>query len=147
MEAYDGVEDEADQRDGQPLQDDPAEDHDVDGEVESEGVDLQSVAEVLTVTAKKLQSITLGRKYSGKRTSHCSACGSLGHRAGDPECPVSSLSKGAGKGHSKDGKTQHDKGGKSAKKLNSPCPKIMTLSLDISQLIILKFPTTSPSCL
>ena len=120
-ESYYDVQD-AVEPDGQPQQDEPAEEHDVDGEAESEGVDLQSVAEVLTVTAKKLQSITLGRKYSGnrsiqdrKRTSHCSACGSVGHWAGDAECTVSS--KGAGKGHSKDGKNQPDKGGKPAKKV------------------------------
>ena len=120
-ESYYDVQD-AVEPDGQPQQDEPAEEHDVDGEAESEGVDLQSVAEVLTVTAKKLQSITLGRKYSGnrsiqdrKRTSHCSACGSVGHWAGDAECTVSS--KGAGKGHSKDGKSQPDKGGKPAKKV------------------------------
>ena len=62
-----------------------------DEEAEDE-LDLGGVAEVLTVAAKKLQSLTLGRKFSGtrsiadrKRSSHCSACGEVGHWAGDAE--------------------------------------------------------------
>ena len=77
-----------------------------DGEGEDEELDLGGVAEVLTVTAKKLQSMTLGRKFSGsrsisdrKKSSHCSACGELGHWAGDAACSKSA--KGGGKSKSK----------------------------------------------
>ena len=66
------------------------------------------------MTSKKLQSTVLGRKFTGrrrsveerKRTSTCSACGQMGHWAGDSVCTASSKdkpnSKGAGK-HGKDG--------------------------------------------
>ena len=81
----------------------------------SEDLDLGSVAEVLTVTAKKLQSLTLGRKFSGprsiaerKKTSTCSACGLPGHWAGDAECAKSGgKSQGKGKGTKSD--HVHDK--------------------------------------
>lgn len=66
-------------------------------------VDAQELAEVLTVTAKKLQSLTLGRKFSGsrtieerKRTSSCSACGVQGHWMGDAACPKGGKAKGKG---------------------------------------------------
>eukprot|EP00434_Breviolum_minutum_P010232 symbB.v1.2.009030.t1/scaffold568.1/size186168/6 len=69
--------------------------------------DLGELAEVLTLTAKKLSGITLGRKFSGrpdkkpkgqskgsiadkKRVTHCSACGGKGHWHDDPECPLNS---------------------------------------------------------
>ena len=66
---------------------------------------------MLTVTSKKLQSMTQGRKYRGapqrsvadrKKTSACAACGQVGHWAGNPECPASA--KGKGKGKADDGK-------------------------------------------
>ena len=84
-------------------------------EADREDVDLQGLAQVLTVTARKLSGITLGRKFSGgkrspqemKRTTHCSACGALGHWAGDPECTASS--KG-GKDASKGKSNSKDKG-------------------------------------
>lgn len=67
--------------------------------------DLGELAEVLTLTAKKLSGITLGRKFSGrpdkkpkgqskgsiadkKRVTNCSACGGKGHWHDDPECPL-----------------------------------------------------------
>ena len=58
----------------------------------------REVAEVLSVTAKKLSSVRLGRKFAGgpkkdaatlKRETHCAACGEKGHWRGDPECKVS----------------------------------------------------------
>ena len=59
--------------------------------------DLAELAQVLTVTSKKLHASTLGRRFSGrrsieerKRTSTCSACGQLGHWSGDSICPISS---------------------------------------------------------
>ena len=64
---------------------------------------LAEIADVLTVTSKKLQSSVLGRKFTGrrsiedrKRTSSCSACGQMGHWAGDAVCQVSSGQKGRG---------------------------------------------------
>ena len=75
---------------------------------------IEELMQVLTVTSKKLQSMTQGRKYRGapkrsiadrKKTSACSACGAIGHWSGDPECPVSS--KGKSKG-------DDNKGGKAA---------------------------------
>ena len=57
---------------------------------------LAEIAEVLTVTSKKLQASVLGRKFSGRRsieerkkTSTCSACGQMGHWAGDAACSIS----------------------------------------------------------
>ena len=61
------------------------------GEEDEDG--LQEVIQCLTVTARRLQGLTLGRKYTGKRsiqdrkrTSHCAVCGEPGHWKGDPEC-------------------------------------------------------------
>eukprot|EP00435_Cladocopium_sp_Y103_P034659 s577_g9.t1 len=89
---------------------------------DDDAAQLQELADVLTVTSKKLQSTVLGRKFTGrprtieerKRTSTCTACGQLGHWAGDSVCTMSNKdkdksSKGAGK-HGKDGQ------GKSVKK-------------------------------
>ena len=75
---------------------------------------------MLTVTARRLQGVRLGRKFSGgkatieerKKRSHCSACGQQGHWAGDAECSFSKSGgggkgapKGATKGAGKPGKT------------------------------------------
>ncbi len=67
--------------------------------------DFGELAEVLTLTAKKLSGLTLGRKFTGrpdkkpkgqskgsiadkKRVTNCSACGGKGHWHDDPECPL-----------------------------------------------------------
>ena len=93
---------------------------------EDEGPDGQSdvdefaeLAQVLTVTAKKLASMTQGRRFRNaprksieqrKQESPCSACGQLGHWAGDDACPVSAKGKDAGaKGRDK-GKGKSSKG-------------------------------------
>ena len=79
---------------------------------------IMEAAGVLTVTARRLQGVRLGRKFSGgkatieerKKRSHCSACGQQGHWAGDAECSVSkagggkSAAKGAAKNAGKPGK-------------------------------------------
>ena len=93
--------------DGQP--DAEAEEHEQDDG--DDGPDLGELAQVLTLTAKKLSSMTLGRKFTGrpqsskgngksggknggssmadrKRVTHCTACGALGHWHEDPECPM-----------------------------------------------------------
>ena len=89
-----------------------------DGEAPDDdlGTSLQDLAQVLSVTSKKLQATVLGRKFTGrksiderKRTSTCSACGAIGHWAGDAVCSVSASTKGSGKGGKK-GKDKH--GGK-----------------------------------
>ena len=61
---------------------------------------------MLTVTSKKLQASVLGRKFTRRRSieekkknSTCSACGQMGHWAGDSICSVSSQKReGGGKG-------------------------------------------------
>ena len=65
---------------------------------------IMEAAGVLTVTARRLQGVRLGRKFTGgkatieerKKRSNCSACGRQGHWAGDAECPVSKSSVGKG---------------------------------------------------
>ena len=91
--------------DDQPVQDG---DDDDDGDLFN---DLQEAARCLTVTARRLQGIKLGRKFTGggktiaqrKQESHCSVCGIKGHWQGDHECPATaSKSKGNnGKGSGK----------------------------------------------
>ena len=73
-----------------------------------------------------MQSLTLGRKFSGNRTiaerkqsSSCAACGQIGHWKGDDACPVSAkkvnftdAGKGKGKDKGKDkGKSRFDRSG------------------------------------
>ena len=91
---------------------------------------LHNLAQVLTVTSKKLQATVLGRKFTGrrsiedrKRSSSCAACGAMGHWAGDSICPVSSkggssTSKGSGKNQQK-GKDKSRFSGQSASSLTT----------------------------
>ncbi|CAE7366584.1 GIP [Symbiodinium natans] len=93
-----------------------------DGDNDPEGA-IQELMQVLTVTSKKLQSMTQGRKYRGaprksveerKRSSSCSACGQIGHWAGDSECAVSAKGKpkgDAGKGSKSNTTSVNDKKG------------------------------------
>ena len=104
-----------DEPDLEPVQegDEAAEDASSSGDELIEDADdpsavLGELSEVLTVTAKKLSGLTLGRKFttqpgshgkknlSGgksieerKRNSHCSVCGKKGHWQGDPQCAAS----------------------------------------------------------
>ena len=81
---------------------------------------IMEAAGVLTVTARRLQGVRLGRKFSGgkatieerKKRSHCSACGQQGHWAGDAECSVSK--SGGGKGAAKGAAKNAGKPGKPA---------------------------------
>ena len=58
---------------------------------------MDDLIQVLTVTARRLASVKLGRKYSGnktspaelKKTTTCAACGEVGHWRGDDVCKVS----------------------------------------------------------
>ena len=62
--------------------------------------DLDLAAHCLTVTARRLSNMRLGRKFSGggksisqrKAESHCAVCGQKGHWRGDKECPQSASS-------------------------------------------------------
>ena len=102
---------------GEEQQTDEAEGNESDEllEDQEENIDMSEIAEVLTLTAKKLSGITLGRKFSttkpkpagkrsnmtpeeAKKVTHCSACGALGHWHEDAECP---MNKGTSKGKSK----------------------------------------------
>ena len=93
------------------AEDEPAEDGADDDE--SFANDIAEVAKCLTVTARRLQGLTLGRKFSGppksiqqrKAESHCSACGEKGHWAGDKECSQSASTSTSGKGGKGGGKT------------------------------------------
>ncbi len=123
QEAQEGEEDEF----LDPIQEEPGDQQDNDepaddaGDDEEELIedgdgdqDLANLAEVLTLTAKKLSSMILGRKFTGrpkpskgsgkasgkasgtsststadlKKVTHCTACGALGHWHEDPECPL-----------------------------------------------------------
>ena len=107
---------EAQEQDGQgdgdesldPIQEEQ-DDQQEDGEpVDDAGDDEEEL--ILTLTAKKSSSMTLGRKFTGrpkpskgsgkasgssststadlKKVTHCTACGALGHWREDPECPL-----------------------------------------------------------
>ena len=78
-----------------------AADDDEDGQDGDVFHELQEAANCLTVTARRLQGLTLGRKFTGGKTikqrkqeSHCSVCGEKGHWKGDPECSATADSKG-----------------------------------------------------
>ena len=82
---------------------------------EADENDLELAAHCLTVTARRLNGLRLGRKFSGgkslaqrKQESHCVACGEKGHWKGDPECAMTD------KSHS-DGAASNASGGKSKK--------------------------------
>ena len=98
------TEDFQDAEDGQDGAHDTAEHYDEAGEdLDEEAV--MDLANVLTVTSKRLQATVLGRKFTGrpqsveerKKVTACTACGAVGHWMGDPECPKSSKGKGSHK--------------------------------------------------
>ena len=87
---------------------------------------LAEIAEVLTVTSKKLQASVLGRKFSNrksieerKRTSSCSACGQMGHWAGDAACSMSSQKGKHADGGKGSGKRAFGRGSSQASSSNS----------------------------
>lgn len=119
-------EDDEQQQDDQPDDDpdDPAEDGD-DGEDEDD-LDLEGLSQVLTVTAKKLAGITLGRKFSTQKprsskddaniakkklSSHCMACGQKGHWKGDAICPMTLPSKSTSYASDSKGNSKGDRPG------------------------------------
>lgn len=97
------VEAEADATEQEAEADEHYDDDDDDGA-------FGDLAQVLTITAKKLAAMTQGRKFknSPKKTieqrkmeSPCAACGQLGHWAGDDICPISGKASDGGKGRDK----------------------------------------------
>ena len=94
------IEEEADEPNDQQEHGDDADNDDDDDPSSS----LADLAEVLTVTAKKLSGLTLARGWSKpktgnpkdksrsvedtKKVTHCTACGARGHWYQDPECPM-----------------------------------------------------------
>ena len=90
---------------------------------------LAEVAKCLTVTARRLQGMTLGRKFSGgsksidqrKAETHCAVCGQKGHWQGDSECPQSSSA-------SKDPKGKPPNAGNKKPDSKPSLKKVMTVS-------------------
>ena len=98
--------DEQDEEDEEASQDYADEEGQSEELQPDEDPDLGELAEVLTLTAKKLSGLTLGRKFTGrpkakggskgkstsaediKKNTHCSVCGGQGHWYQDPECPA-----------------------------------------------------------
>ena len=94
----DDAQQQADDDGDEPNDEDEAGDDD-----DNESLDLENLSQVLTVTAKKLAGLTLGRKFTTQRpksakddaliakkkqNSHCMACGERGHWKGDAACPM-----------------------------------------------------------
>ncbi|CAK9045906.1 unnamed protein product [Durusdinium trenchii] len=94
--------------------------------------DLTNLAQVLTVTARKLSGITLGRKFSTgnkskkspdelRKVTHCSACGGLGHWYQDQARP---MNQGAGAGKAgKSGKGSKGSSSSSYRQTSGPDKK------------------------
>lgn len=106
--AEDAYEEEPPDEFADPEDDDPQDDFDL-------------AAHCLTVTARRLSGLRLGRKFSGSKSvqqrkaeSHCIVCGAKGHWQNDPECPLTgskpeSSTKGGGKGSNKSDKASAKK--------------------------------------
>ena len=104
-----GNEDDDDFADQQPDDDEGGDlDQPADDDNDAESLDLGELSHVLTVTAKKLAGMTLGRKFTTKKpqssqaaaaiakkkaNSHCAACGQKGHWKGDASCPMTTTSR------------------------------------------------------
>ena len=119
------------------------ENQDFDGQAEEEENDdsldaLREAAECLTVTARRLQGLTLGRKFSGqqsiqerKKNTHCAICGERGHWQGDEECQYSNS---GGKNHQKgssggssNNRAKTGKAGSKGKSDNDKTKKVFTV--------------------
>ena len=107
-EEYASVEEAADDPSGEPD--------------EADETDLELAAHCLTVTARRLNGLRLGRKFNGgkslaqrKQESHCAVCGEKGHWKGDPECSMADKSQSDGAAsNASGGKSKKGKGAKGA---------------------------------
>ena len=138
-EEQDDQDDEAEYQDACEDNDEAPDGDDAEAVEENAADIIGNLASVLTVTSKKLQSTVLGRKFSGggrsieerKKTSSCTACGQVGHWAGDSICPAGPKPgrKGAGKNDNKSsggkGGSQRDQGSnnKPKKTFMVSCPE------------------------
>ena len=146
-----------------------------DADSTGEGIQdvMNEVAECLTVTARRLQGVTLGRKFSGrrplderKRTSHCAACGEKGHWQGDAACSMSKKNEqdnpAGGKGGFSKGNNARDgakgngpKGAKKVMTVQHACGTQSSVSFEdeepaetfgsyFNTLVCYSMPTTNP---
>ena len=111
---------------------------DEDEEKDDSADALREAAECLTVTARRLQGLTLGRKFSGqqsiqerKKNTHCAICGEKGHWQGDEECQYSgnggkSQQKGSS-GSSSNNRAKTGKAGSKGKSDNEKTKKVFTV--------------------
>eukprot|EP00435_Cladocopium_sp_Y103_P015633 s906_g3.t2 len=116
---HEQVENEDDANDEDPPEQDQCDDGETDDQPQQNEEDANDdifdmndpeIAEIFTITAKKLAGVMQARKYGTpsnvpkrsiadrKKTTTCSACGIQGHWAGDPECQVSAKGHSKGKG-------------------------------------------------
>ena len=98
---------------------------------------VQAAPECLTVTARRIEGVTLGRKFSGrpksieerKKTTHCAACGNKGHWQGDPICPMSkNASGGQGSSSTSRGSTTRPSPSRSSSTTYRPADKAKATS-------------------
>ena len=109
------------------LQDDQEGDHEeelIPDEPEEE-INLEELSHVLTVTARRLAGVTLGRKFSSKKpgtntnesaeiakrkqASHCAACGARGHWKDDDVCPMKGKTSSSSRPSSSSGPSRFPK--------------------------------------
>lgn len=104
----------AEDHEGEEAQDEPD---------EADENDLELAAHCLTVAARRLNGLRLGRKFSGgkslaqrKQESHCAVCGEKGHWKGDPECAMAdkTTNDGSAGSSSNSHKSKKGKGAKGA---------------------------------
>ena len=112
LEAIEEVEDQQDEE-GAEDEGEDLPDQEEDPSENDPDVTACQLAEVLTVTARRLSGMTLGRKYSGskktpeelKKVTHCGACGEVGHWHTDSVCPLNGKG-GQSQSNSKGGSTK-----------------------------------------
>ena len=122
----------------------PNEAEDEDGECDDVWGELQEAARCLTVTARRLQGITLARKFSGGKTiaqrkaeSHCAVCGQKGHWQGDAACSATPSKGSNPKGDGKSSKqsaspaaTTYKPAGKKVMQVRHPDGSLRSVSFD-----------------
>lgn len=134
----DGEEDEKDNQ--SEAFEDQEEDEDQEtpeDDVDPDQADVDLAAHCLTVTARRLAGLKLGRKFSGqgnksiaqrKADSHCSACGVKGHWKGDPECQYSTNSTSSASDSKGNKKGKTSTGPQDGDASKSKIKKVMTVT-------------------